>query len=64
MLHCGIRDEILQAFEDLKKREKKVSSLAVRSNATAEDLPEASFAGQHESFLNIRGEEELLEAWK
>lgn len=36
--------------------------VAVRSNATAEDLPEASFAGQQESFLNITGEEELLDA--
>lgn len=36
--------------------------VAVRSSATAEDLPEASFAGQQESFLNISGEEELLEA--
>ncbi|AEV98241.1 phosphoenolpyruvate synthase [Niastella koreensis] len=34
--------------------------VAVRSSATAEDLPEASFAGQHESYLNIKGEEELL----
>ncbi|MES1159577.1 MAG: phosphoenolpyruvate synthase, partial [Bacteroidota bacterium] len=40
------------------------SDVAVRSSATAEDLPEASFAGQHESFLNIRGEEPLLEAVK
>ena len=39
--------------------------VAVRSSATAEDLPEASFAGQQETFLNITGEEELLEAcWK
>ena len=60
----GIRDEILQAYKDLKKREKKVSSVAVRSSATAEDLPEASFAGQHESYMNIKGEEELLQAWK
>jgi pyruvate,water dikinase len=36
--------------------------VAVRSSATAEDLPEASFAGQHESFLNISGEAELLDA--
>lgn len=36
--------------------------VAVRSSATAEDLPEASFAGQHESFLNIRGEDALLAA--
>ena len=36
--------------------------VAVRSSATAEDLPEASFAGQLESFLNVRGEHALLEA--
>jgi pyruvate, water dikinase len=38
--------------------------VAVRSSATAEDLPEASFAGQHESYLNIKGEEALLNAVK
>ena len=38
--------------------------VAVRSSATAEDLPEASFAGQQETFLNIRGEENLLDAVK
>ena len=36
--------------------------VAVRSSATAEDLPQASFAGQHESYLNIKGERELLKA--
>ena len=36
--------------------------VAVRSSATAEDLPQASFAGQHESYLNIKGESELIEA--
>jgi len=36
--------------------------VAVRSSATAEDLPEASFAGQHESYLNVKGEENLLKA--
>jgi pyruvate,water dikinase len=38
--------------------------VAVRSSATAEDLPEASFAGQQETYLNIRGEEAVLEAVK
>jgi pyruvate,water dikinase len=38
--------------------------VAVRSSATAEDLPNASFAGQHESYLNIKGREALLEAVK
>lgn len=37
-------------------------AVAARSSATAEDLPEASFAGQQETFLNIRGERELLDA--
>jgi pyruvate,water dikinase len=39
-----------------------VLDVAVRSSATAEDLPNASFAGQHESYLNVRGEEALLAA--
>ncbi|MBU0590513.1 MAG: phosphoenolpyruvate synthase [Gammaproteobacteria bacterium] len=42
----------------------KVSSVAVRSSATAEDLPEASFAGQLETFLNISGDKALLQACK
>lgn len=40
------------------------ASVAVRSSATAEDLPDASFAGQQETFLNIEGEEALLDACK
>ncbi len=50
---------IHQAYLDLGKGEPAV---AVRSSATAEDLPELSFAGQQETFLNVRGEEALLEA--
>ncbi len=51
----------------LKKAYRKMGSpalpaVAVRSSATAEDLPTASFAGQHESFLHICGEEALIDA--
>jgi len=59
-----IENAIRDGFKALKKREKKVTSVAARSSATAEDLPEASFAGQHESYMNIESEDELLEAWK
>lgn len=52
---------IKQAYQDLCLREGQDISLAVRSSATAEDLPSASFAGQLESFLNIRGADELVE---
>ncbi len=41
---------------------KKVFEVAVRSSATAEDLPDASFAGQQDTILNVRGEKQLIEA--
>ena len=44
-----------------KKTKKERFFVAVRSSATAEDLPDASFAGQHESYLNIRGPKKLIE---
>jgi len=44
--------------------DEKDAAVAVRSSATAEDLPNASFAGQHESYLNIKGENALLYALK
>ncbi|MDC1504112.1 phosphoenolpyruvate synthase [Winogradskyella sp.] len=43
---------------------KNLKEVAVRSSATAEDLPDASFAGQHETYLNIKGEAQILEAVK
>ncbi|MDE3181979.1 MAG: phosphoenolpyruvate synthase [Bacteroidota bacterium] len=52
--------EIINAYKDLCSNE--YFEVAVRSSATAEDLPQASFAGQHESYLNIKGENELLKA--
>ena len=51
-------------FELSKKYNTENVDVAVRSSATAEDLPEASFAGQQETFLNIRGIENLLNAIK
>ena len=59
-LPAAVVAEIKQAFQDLRGREKADISLAVRSSATAEDLPSASFAGQLESFLNISGEDALV----
>ncbi|HVN02489.1 MAG TPA: phosphoenolpyruvate synthase [Caulobacteraceae bacterium] len=53
--------QIRRAYAELTLRCGDVG-LAVRSSATAEDLPTASFAGQHESFLNVRGEAGLIEA--
>ncbi len=56
--------QILEAYRQLKDQYGEDVSLAVRSSATAEDLPTASFAGQQDTFLNIRGEQSLLEACK
>ncbi|MFD2515458.1 phosphoenolpyruvate synthase [Pontibacter locisalis] len=53
---------IRQAYRELEQEEEGLSAVAVRSSATAEDLPEASFAGQHDSFLNIRGADKVVEA--
>lgn len=53
---------IIRAYKDLCND--SYFEVAVRSSATAEDLPQASFAGQHESYLNIKGEEALLNAVK
>jgi len=57
------QQQITQAYVQLSQQLNcKDLSVAVRSSATAEDLPEASFAGQQESYLNISGEDNLLEA--
>ncbi|MBV9211792.1 MAG: phosphoenolpyruvate synthase, partial [Acidobacteria bacterium] len=53
---------ILEAYERLCRRLGREPELAVRSSATAEDLPEASFAGAAETFLNVRGRADLLRA--
>ena len=60
-----LAEEVKKAYDKLCK-EYKMSKVdvAVRSSATAEDLPDASFAGQQETYLNIRGYKQLLEACK
>lgn len=55
---------IHESFRAAEKQYGKNADFAVRSSATAEDLPGASFAGEHETFLNVRGFENILEATK
>ncbi|PLJ77087.1 phosphoenolpyruvate synthase [Infirmifilum sp. SLHALR2] len=57
-----IEEEIRRAYRELSRRVgKKVEFVAVRSSATAEDLPDASFAGQQETYLNVRGEDDVID---
>jgi pyruvate,water dikinase len=58
-LPMAIAESITQAYAALSEDEPAV---AVRSSATAEDLPDLSFAGQHDTFLNVRGEAAVLQA--
>ena len=58
-----IAEEIVSAYAELGRRTgTERPAVAVRSSATAEDLPDASFAGQQETFLNVRGRAALLAA--
>ena len=58
-----LQSEALEAWRKMKGSSDPAEfAVAVRSSATAEDLPEASFAGQQETFLNVRGEEHLLKS--
>jgi pyruvate,water dikinase len=60
-----LKEEILKAYEELSKMYGQFRvDVAVRSSATAEDLPNASFAGQQDTYLNIKGDETLLSAIK
>ncbi|BAK66363.1 phosphoenolpyruvate synthase [Sphingobium sp. SYK-6] len=67
ILACHLPDDLVSQIRTAYARLSEITqtrdpAVAVRSSATAEDLPDASFAGQHESFLNIRGEKALLDA--
>jgi pyruvate,water dikinase len=59
-----LTQQIIAAYQQLEQQYGETLSVAVRSSATAEDLPTASFAGQQDTYLNIRGEVALLEACK
>jgi pyruvate,water dikinase len=57
-----LRRQIAEAYRTLEQKCGSNVAVAVRSSATAEDLPNASFAGQHESYLNVRGINNVVEA--
>lgn len=56
-----LEQEIIKAYKQLSEEHSKEIPVAVRSSATAEDLPDASFAGQQETFLHILGEQSIME---
>ncbi len=66
ILNASLSDElsqaILEAYQQLCRERGQTADVAVRSSATAEDLPDASFAGQQETYLNVRGQASLLNA--
>jgi pyruvate,water dikinase len=57
-----VHEAIVTAYRQLCERLGRNPEVAVRSSATAEDLPEASFAGQQDTILNVRGEQQLIDA--
>lgn len=57
-----LRKEVLESYKKMEEMYGADVDVAVRSSATAEDLPDASFAGQQETYLNIRGPEQLIDA--
>ena len=61
-LPADLRRAIVDAYAQLTPKGLPVASVAVRSSATAEDLPDASFAGQQETYLNVQGQAALLES--
>ena len=61
---AAVESALRAAWRELCAREGADLAVAVRSSATAEDLPTASFAGQHDTWLNVRGEEALVHAVK
>jgi pyruvate, water dikinase len=60
--NTDLRTHIAEAYQALEQKCGASVAVAVRSSANAEDLPTASFAGQHDSFLNVHGEAEVIDA--
>jgi pyruvate,water dikinase len=60
-LPSTLEGEIIQSYRAMGDEYGKDPDVAVRSSATAEDLPDASFAGQQDTYLNVRGQKELLD---
>jgi pyruvate,water dikinase len=59
----GFKDEVIAKYQELSQQyEQDSTDVAVRSSATAEDLPDASFAGQQETYLNVRGPKQIFNA--
>jgi len=56
-----LEEDIRKYYREMEKRYGENVDVAVRSSATAEDLPDASFAGQQETYLNVRGGDDLIE---
>ncbi|MHC4472177.1 MAG: phosphoenolpyruvate synthase, partial [Planctomycetota bacterium] len=59
-----ILEAIEEAYDALCRQNGRVQDAAVRSSATCEDSAEASFAGQYESYLNVRGIDQVIDAWR
>ncbi len=59
-----LKEEIIESYKSLEEEYSEGVDVAVRSSATAEDLPDASFAGQQETYLNVKGPKQLIEACK
>ncbi|GAQ94785.1 pyruvate, water dikinase [Thermodesulfovibrio aggregans] len=57
-----LKQAIIKAYQEMEEKYGKDVDVAVRSSATAEDLPDASFAGQQETYLNITGAQRVVEA--
>ena len=59
-----LKDAIIDNYKNLEKQYGENVDVAVRSSATAEDLPDASFAGQQDTYLNVHGYEEVIDSCK